>query len=129
MEQIRVATFAGPGAAPVIRTVPWPKVPKKAALIKVGACGVCGTDLHILKGHWPKQLPWPFTLGHELGGVLVEVGSAIQGRLHEQAAESRIEGHDPAVDAVRPLLLLHPLSAKRQQMPDAGLLRPLSRLR
>jgi D-arabinose 1-dehydrogenase-like Zn-dependent alcohol dehydrogenase len=55
--------------------VPWPKIPKRAALIKVGACGVCGTDLHILKGHWPKKLPWPFTLGHEIGGVLVEVGA------------------------------------------------------
>jgi threonine dehydrogenase-like Zn-dependent dehydrogenase len=31
--------------------------------------------LHILKGHWPKKLPWPFTLGHEIGGVLVELGS------------------------------------------------------
>ena len=75
MEQIRVATFAGPGAQPVIRTVPWPNIPKKAALIKIGACGVCGTDLHILKGHWPKKLPWPFTLGHEVGGVLVETGA------------------------------------------------------
>ena len=75
MEHIRVCTYDGPGAQPVIRTVPWPTIPKKAALIKVGACGVCGTDLHILKGHWPKQLPWPFTLGHEIGGVLVEVGS------------------------------------------------------
>src|ERR1700709_2621338 len=75
MPQIRVATYDGPGAQPVIRTVPWPKIPNKAALIKVGACGVCGTDLHILKGHWPKPLPWPFTLGHEIGGVLVEVGS------------------------------------------------------
>ena len=75
MGQIRVATFAGPGTQPVIRTVPWPNIPKKAALIKIGACGVCGTDLHILKGHWPKKLPWPFTLGHEIGGVLVEVGS------------------------------------------------------
>ncbi len=75
MDQIRVCTYDGPGAQPVIRNVPWPKIPKKAALIKVGACGVCGTDLHILKGHWPKPLPWPFTLGHEIGGVLVEVGS------------------------------------------------------
>jgi hypothetical protein len=75
MEQIRVSVFAGPSAAPEIRSVPWPAIPKKAGLIKIGACGVCGTDLHILKGHWPKQLPWPFTLGHELGGVLVEVGS------------------------------------------------------
>ena len=75
MQQIRVCTYDGPGARPVIRTVPWPTIPKRAALIKIGACGVCGTDLHILKGHWPKPLPWPFTLGHEIGGVLVEVGS------------------------------------------------------
>ena len=74
-EAIRVATYDGPGAPPVIRTVPWPEVPKKAALIQIGACGVCGTDQHILKGHWPKPLPWPFTLGHELGGVIVEAGA------------------------------------------------------
>src|SRR5438046_1732178 len=72
---IRVATFAAPGAKPVIETVPWPAVSKNAALIQIGACGVCGTDQHILKGHWPKPLPWPFTLGHELGGVIVEAGS------------------------------------------------------
>jgi len=78
MQQIRVSTFAGPGAKPVIRSVAWPKIPSKAALIQIGACGVCGTDLHILKGHWPKQLPWPFTLGHELGGVIVEAGSAFK---------------------------------------------------
>ena len=64
MQHIRVSTFAGPGAKPEIHSVPWPKIPSKAALIQIGACGVCGTDLHILKGHWPKQLPWPFTLGH-----------------------------------------------------------------
>ena len=50
MQSIRVCTYDGPGAQPVIRTVPWPKVGRKAALIKIGACGVCGTDLHILKG-------------------------------------------------------------------------------
>ena len=74
MTGIRVATFAGPGADPVIHEVPWPKVGRKAALVKVAACGVCGTDLHILKGHWPKPLPWPFTLGHEISGVIVEKG-------------------------------------------------------
>jgi threonine dehydrogenase-like Zn-dependent dehydrogenase len=74
MADIRVATFDGPGAPPVIRSVARPAVPKKAALIEIGCCGVCGTDLHILKGHWPKPLPWPFTLGHELAGVIVEKG-------------------------------------------------------
>ena len=53
---IRAATFAGLGARPVIATVPWPEVPAKAALVR---SGVCGTDQHILKGHWPKPLTWP----------------------------------------------------------------------
>ncbi len=78
MEQIKVSTFAGPGARPVIHEVPRPKIPKKAALMQVGACGVCGTDLHILAGHWPKPLPWPFTLGHEVAGLLVEIGDELR---------------------------------------------------
>jgi threonine dehydrogenase-like Zn-dependent dehydrogenase len=78
MTIVRVATFDGPGAPPVIREVRRPEVPPKAALIQIGACGVCGTDLHILKGHWPKPLPWPFTLGHELAGVIVEKGELLE---------------------------------------------------
>ncbi len=78
MGDIRVATFDGPGASAVIRSVPRPKIGPKAALIRIGACGVCGTDLHILKGHWPKPLPWPFTLGHELAGVVVEIGDDLK---------------------------------------------------
>ena len=78
MSEVRVATFDGPGAEPVIRTVPRPKVGPRAALIRIGACGVCGTDLHILKGHWPKPLPWPFTLGHELAGIVVEIGDELE---------------------------------------------------
>jgi threonine dehydrogenase-like Zn-dependent dehydrogenase len=77
MDEVRVATFAGPGARPEIRRVPRPHVPKKAALVRIACCGVCGTDLHILKGHWPKPLPWPFTLGHELSGEIVEIGEEL----------------------------------------------------
>ena len=68
MPTVHVATFDGPGSPPVIREVPKPEIPRKAALIRIAACGVCGTDLHILKGHWP------FTLGHELAGVISEIG-------------------------------------------------------
>ncbi|MFO1320327.1 MAG: zinc-binding dehydrogenase [Burkholderiales bacterium] len=85
--EIRVATFAGPGARPVIETVPWPVVPKNAALIQIGACGVCGTDQHILKGHWPKPLPWPFTLGHEVGGVIVEKGPELKADFMDKPLE------------------------------------------
>ena len=50
MQTVRVATFDGPGAEPRIQTVPRPNVPDKAALIEVGACGVCGTDLTYPQG-------------------------------------------------------------------------------
>ena len=78
MSNIRVTTFAGPGAQPIMQTVSRPEVPDRAGLIQVGACGVCGTDLHILRGHWPKPLNWPFTLGHELAGILVEKGPGLE---------------------------------------------------
>lgn len=77
MQTIRVSTFDGPGTRPQIRTVPRPDVPNRAALIRIEACGVCGTDLHILRGHWPKPLPWPLTLGHELAGVIEEIGPGL----------------------------------------------------
>ena len=78
MSEVRVSVFEGPGTSPQIKTVPRPKVPDKAALIQVGACGICGTDLHILKGHWPKPLPWPLTLGHEVAGIIAEKGPALE---------------------------------------------------
>jgi threonine dehydrogenase-like Zn-dependent dehydrogenase len=75
--QIGVMTFDGPGADPVWREVPRPAVPDQGALIRIEACGVCGTDLHILQGHWPGELPWPFTLGHELAGVIEDIGPGL----------------------------------------------------
>ena len=78
MTAIRVSTYVGPGCDPVIHSVPRPRVPDCGALIRIEACGVCGTDLHILAGHWPKPLPWPLTLGHELVGVIEEKGAALE---------------------------------------------------
>ena len=124
MDQIRVSTFAGPGAQPVIHNVPRPKISNKAALIKIGACGVCGTDLHILKGHWPKQLPWPFTLGHELGGVLVEVGNEFKADFMEKplAVGSKVT-IPPLMPCGRCYYCVHfPQNANK---PNASVLRPL----
>ena len=42
------------------------------SLIKVLACGICGTDRHIYKGEYPSNKP--VILGHEFGGVIEEVG-------------------------------------------------------
>ena len=84
MHTIRVSTFEGPSTRPHIQSAKRPKVPERAALIRIEACGVCGTDLHILQGHWPKPLPWPLTLGHELAGVIEEIGPGLETDFMEQ---------------------------------------------
>jgi L-iditol 2-dehydrogenase len=45
--------------------------------LKVEAAGICGTDIHIIKGRW--QCRPPVVLGHEFCGTVVEVGSRVMG--------------------------------------------------
>jgi propanol-preferring alcohol dehydrogenase len=48
-------------------------------LVKVEACGVCHSDLHMARGDWPdtaKKMVWPVILGHEAVGRVVARGSA-----------------------------------------------------
>jgi len=44
--------------------------------IKVAACGVCGTDVHMLDGKFPMFSP-PRVIGHEYVGTVAAVGSAV----------------------------------------------------
>lgn len=52
--------------------------PPKAGevLVKVAACGVCASDLHVVDGHLPKEPP--LVLGHEAAGVVVETGPQVE---------------------------------------------------
>lgn len=55
-----------------------PSVKPGEVLVKIQACGVCGTDMHIYEG----AMPWarlPLVPGHELSGVVVEVGEEVSG--------------------------------------------------
>ncbi|MHA1131460.1 MAG: zinc-dependent alcohol dehydrogenase [Candidatus Helarchaeota archaeon] len=55
--------------------VPLPKVKDTEILIKVKACGICGTDLSILRNSY--KIPVPRILGHEFSGVVSEVGKKV----------------------------------------------------
>src|SRR5271156_5911143 len=46
------------------------------ARIKVGACGICGTDAHFVAGEFPG-MSWPLTPGHEIAGKVVELGDGV----------------------------------------------------
>lgn len=53
-----------------------PKPVHGQVLIKVMACGVCGTDVHIFEGDkGATDNPLPIVLGHEFSGIVEEVGS------------------------------------------------------
>jgi S-(hydroxymethyl)glutathione dehydrogenase/alcohol dehydrogenase len=43
------------------------------ALLRVSACGVCHTDLHVMKGE--VRFPRPAVLGHEVSGSIVAIGA------------------------------------------------------
>ncbi|HWD01668.1 MAG TPA: NAD(P)-dependent alcohol dehydrogenase [Amycolatopsis sp.] len=48
-------------------------------VVKVGAAGVCRTDLHILEGQWAEKsgVALPYTIGHENAGWVHAVGDAV----------------------------------------------------
>jgi L-iditol 2-dehydrogenase len=58
--------------------IPEPAPNNGQVLIKVKRAGICGTDLHILHGRFPKVRP-PVTLGHEFAGVVTAVGEGAPG--------------------------------------------------
>jgi S-(hydroxymethyl)glutathione dehydrogenase/alcohol dehydrogenase len=68
---MKAAIFEGVGKPLVVEDIPQPKPRQGEVLIKVAACGVCHSDLHVIKGELPY--PTPTVLGHEISGVVVEV--------------------------------------------------------
>ena len=67
----RAAVFCEQG-----RPVEVHEIERRAArgevLVRMAAVGICGTDLHVVKGEWRR--PTPMVLGHEGAGVVEAVG-------------------------------------------------------
>ena len=54
-----------------------PSIGEQDVLIKVKACGLCGTDLHIFRDPNAFGDPFAHPLGHEITGQVVEVGAKV----------------------------------------------------
>jgi (R,R)-butanediol dehydrogenase/meso-butanediol dehydrogenase/diacetyl reductase len=61
----------------VIETVPDPTPGPNDVILKVGRCGICGSDLHISEDP-VFGAPMGIVLGHEYSGEVVEVGSEVK---------------------------------------------------
>jgi 2-desacetyl-2-hydroxyethyl bacteriochlorophyllide A dehydrogenase len=55
-----------------IQEIPIPTPGLNEIVIKMLACGICGTDRHILKGEYESAKP--LVMGHELGGEIISLG-------------------------------------------------------
>ena len=61
-----------------VEEVPLPEAPEGGLLVKVLACGLCGSDLRTLRsGHHRVTLPW--IIGHEVCGDVVALGRNYRG--------------------------------------------------
>lgn len=76
-ETMRAMILETPHKPLQLRQIPVPQPNAEQVLIKVHACGVCHTDLHILDGELtgPKL---PLILGHQIVGTVVRVGENVQ---------------------------------------------------
>lgn len=61
---------------PEVRSVPVPAVPSDGVLVQVKATGMCRSDWHAWAGH--DEIAFPHVPGHELAGLIVEVGSDVR---------------------------------------------------
>ena len=61
-----------------LRELPVPSAGAGQVLVRVGACGVCRTDLHVLDGDL-REPKLPLVLGHEIVGTVVDAGPGVAG--------------------------------------------------
>jgi L-iditol 2-dehydrogenase len=57
--------------------MPAPEIGPDDLLVRVKACGICGSDVHGLDGSTGRRIP-PLVMGHEAAGVVVETGPAVK---------------------------------------------------
>jgi len=90
---VKAAVITAPGEV-AVTAVDDPVPAPGEVVIEVAACGLCGTDLHILRGEFAPTLP--IIPGHEFSGVVVALGRGTTGlRLGDRvAADPSIYCHE-----------------------------------
>ncbi|HRE81955.1 MAG TPA: alcohol dehydrogenase catalytic domain-containing protein [Opitutaceae bacterium] len=63
-----------------IRDLPTPEVAVGEVLLRVAACGLCGSELETFKNHSPRRQP-PLVMGHEFCGTVEAVGPGVDSAL------------------------------------------------
>jgi 2-desacetyl-2-hydroxyethyl bacteriochlorophyllide A dehydrogenase len=59
-----------------LRELKAPEIGPNEALVRVEACGICGTDIDRYYGRWNRNPPYPLIPGHEAVGTIEAIGLA-----------------------------------------------------
>jgi alcohol dehydrogenase, propanol-preferring len=79
MKTMKAARFYQVGQPLLLEEIPRPQPGPEEVLIRVKACGICGSDIHIVyEGVTPTAFQ-PIILGHEFSGDIAEVGEGVEG--------------------------------------------------
>ena len=62
----------------VYKDVPDPVIKSNEVLVRVMACGICGSDVHGLDGSTGRRIP-PMIMGHEASGIIEKTGADVTG--------------------------------------------------
>lgn len=74
---MKAAVLREKGGSLIIEDIAKPVPRNREVLVRVTACGVCHTDLHVMKGE--VNFPTPCVLGHEISGIIESVGPEVTG--------------------------------------------------
>lgn len=77
--RMKTARFYRVGEPLKIELIPVPGVSPGEVLVDVKACGICGSDIHIVYEGVTPTAYLPITLGHEPSGVIAALGSEVNG--------------------------------------------------
>jgi D-arabinose 1-dehydrogenase-like Zn-dependent alcohol dehydrogenase len=78
MPSMRAARFDRASRNLAVKDVPVPEPGPGEVLVRVRACGICLSDVHLIDGSLPAPLP-EVTPGHEAAGVIEAVGPGVPG--------------------------------------------------
>ena len=73
---MRAARFERASGRLTVQDVPIPQPGPGEVLVRVEAAGICGSDVHMIKGEFPPPLE-QVTPGHEAAGTIAQVGSEV----------------------------------------------------
>jgi L-iditol 2-dehydrogenase len=59
-----------------ITDLPRPEPGEREVLVRVAACGICGSDVHGYDGSSGRRIP-PLVMGHEAAGIIAAVGTGV----------------------------------------------------